>query len=102
MRVVKPTTVKKHARDHPDAEEALLNWLEHAERADWRSILDVRGIFPHADAVEVSSGNTVTVFNVRGNRYRLIVSIKYRWAMVYVLRFLTHAEYDKEKWKAEL
>jgi mRNA interferase HigB len=102
MRVIKPTTVKRHADDHPDAAEALMNWLETAERADWRSIVDVRRTYPHADSVEVASGNTVTVFNIRGNRYRLIVSIKYRWAMVYVLRFLTHAEYDTAKWKDEL
>ena len=102
MRVVKPSTVKRHAHDYPDAADALMNWLEHAERADWRSIMDVRKTYPHADAVEAASGNTVTVFNIRGNHYRLIVSIKYRWAMVYVLRFLTHAEYDTDKWKAEL
>jgi mRNA interferase HigB len=62
----------------------------------------VRKAYPHADAVEVSSGNIVTVFNIRGNRYRLIVAIKYEWAMVYVLRFLTHAEYDRDKWKDQL
>jgi mRNA interferase HigB len=51
----------------------------------------------------VSSGNPVVVFNIRGNKYRLIVAIHYRPSgRVFVLRFLTHAEYDKEKWKAEL
>jgi mRNA interferase HigB len=52
--------------------------------------------------VEVKSGHVVTIFNIRGNRYRLIVAIKYEWSMVYVLRFLTHAEYDKDQWKEQL
>ena len=44
----------------------------------------------------------MTVFNICGNKYRLITAIKYRWRTVYMLRFLTHAEYDKEKWKNQL
>lgn len=88
--------------DAPDAAEALMYWLEHAERAYWENILEVRQLFSHADPVVVRSGETVTVFNVRGNRYRLITAIKYKYRIIYVLRFLTHAEYDKEKWKAEL
>lgn len=59
-------------------------------------------MYRHADAATVASGNAVTVFNVKGNKYRLIVSIKYQWAMVYVLRFLTHAQYSTNRWKGEL
>lgn len=55
--------------------------------------------FPHADAATVRSGNTVTIFNIGGNDYRLIVSIKYKWGVVYVRDFLTHAEYSKDAWK---
>jgi mRNA interferase HigB len=102
MRVIKPTRVKEYALKYPDAAEALMNWLEHARQADWQNLMDVRRTFPHADAVEVQSGHTVTVFNIRGNNYRLITAIKYRWRIVYVLRFLTHREYDTDKWKAEL
>jgi mRNA interferase HigB len=39
------------------------------------------------------------VFNIGGNDYRLVVSIKYRWGVVYIRDFLTHAEYDKDSWK---
>jgi mRNA interferase HigB len=102
MRVVKPKTVREYARIHPDAGQALLVWLKAARLADWNSIRDVRIMYPHADAAQVASGRVVTVFNIRGNRYRLITGVNYKWGMVYVLRFLTHAEYDKEKWKAEL
>jgi mRNA interferase HigB len=102
MRVIKPTRVKEYAKVYPDAAEALLNWLKAARLADWHSIQDVRTMYPHADAVVVTSGHVVTIFNVRGNNYRLITAIDYKYAIVYILRFLTHKEYDKNKWKVEL
>jgi mRNA interferase HigB len=102
MRVVKPKTVREYARQYPDAAEWLMTWLKAARLAGWQNIQELRAMYPHADAVETENGNIVTVLNVRGNRYRLIIAVNYRWAMVYVLRFLTHVEYDKEKWKAEL
>ena len=77
-------------------------WLKAARGANWRSLQDVRRTYGNADGVRVASGNTVTVFNVGGGKYRLIVAINYRWGMVYVLRFMTHAEYDKDQWKAQL
>ena len=102
MRVIKPKRVRDYAKQYPDAEMALLGWLEVARKASWRSIQDVRRDIPSADGVKVASGRTVTVFNIRGNNYRLIVSIIYRSFTVYVLRFLTHKEYDTEKYKEQL
>jgi mRNA interferase HigB len=67
--------------------------------ATWRSIKDVRKTYPHADAVTLKSGKVVTVFNIRGNRYRLLTGISYPLGVVNVFDLLTHAEYDKEKWK---
>jgi mRNA interferase HigB len=102
MRVVKPKTVKEYGRNFPDAAASLMGWLKAVREAQWRSIDDVRESYSHADAVKVASGHVVTVFNIRGNRYRLIVAIHYKWGMLYVLRFLTHAEYDKAAWKQQL
>jgi len=102
MRVVKPSRIRQYCLEYPDAEKPLLAWLAQARRADWQDLAEVRRTYPHADAVRVHSGQQVTVFNIRGGHYRLIVSIKYRWSMVYVLRFLTHAEYDRNRWKDEL
>ena len=102
MRVVKPSTIRRFADEFPDAANALEGWLKVTRAADWQNIQDVRRQIPNADGVVVESGNTVTVFNIRGGHYRLIVSIKYQWRMVYVLRFLTHREYDKDQWKEQL
>jgi len=56
--------------------------------------MDVRQVYPQADAV-----GELTVFNIKGNAYRLIVKIEYRWEQIYIRRVLTHAEYDKGDWK---
>jgi mRNA interferase HigB len=102
MRVLKPSRIKEYIKKHSAAKTSLEAWLAIAEDANWENLIEVRKQLPSADAVEVKSKHTVTVFNISGNNYRLIVAIKYEYKMVYVLRFLTHAEYDKEKWKGEL
>ena len=61
--------------------------------------MDTRKTFPHADQVKVKSGKTVTIFNVCGNEFRLITAIHYDHQKVFVLDFLTHAEYSKNTWK---
>lgn len=87
---------------YPDAATALQAWYRVARKATWRSLQDVRRVYPHADLVSVSSGNKVTVFNVGGNKYRLIAAIHYNAQRLYVLRLLTHAEYSREFWKDAL
>jgi len=74
-------------------------WLQEAERATWQSIEEVRQTQSSADGVRIASGTIVTVFNIGGNKYRLLVLISYAAGAVRVLEVLTHAEYDKEKWK---
>ena len=102
MKVVKPARVHEHARTHPEAEASLTRWLSLTRHAVWHSLADVRRTFPHADAVKVASGRAVVVFNIAGNRYRLITAIHYDRQRVFVLRFMPHAEYGKDRWKEEL
>lgn len=72
----------------------LIVWYKVARTATWASIADVRRTYPTADFVE-----PYTVFNIKGNRYRLITKIEYRWELVFIKAVLTHAEYDKGDWK---
>jgi mRNA interferase HigB len=105
MRIIKRAALEQFWRRHPDAENSLRDWLNAAKHARWSSLTDVRRTFPHADSVKVVSGGTVTVFNIRGNHYRLITAIHYNTGIIYILRFLTHAEYGKDhgrKWKNQL
>lgn len=70
-------------------------WYRVARKAEWHSLLQVRQSFPSGDAV-----GKYTVFNIKGNSYRLIVEINYRTSRIFVRCVLTHAEYDKEGWKS--
>ena len=70
-----------------------------AKKARWTCLQDVRATFPHADAVTVASGRSVVVFNIAGNKYRLITAIHYNRQLVFTLMVLTHSRYSKKKWK---
>ena len=102
MRIIKEATIRGFWREYPDAELPLRKWVEVAKPARWTSIQEVRIQFPHADAAQVASGKVVTIFNTRGNKYRLIVAIHYNVGLVFVLRIMTHAEYSKGTWKDSL
>jgi mRNA interferase HigB len=102
MHVIASKAIKDYAMAYKDASTWLMTFLERAEAAKWASIADVRRVYPHADAVKVSSGNDVIVFNACGNNYRLVTAIHFNRAKLYVLRFMTHAEYNKGLWKDRL
>jgi mRNA interferase HigB len=94
VHVISRKKLKEAAQRHPELETGLDAWFRIAKRAFWQSLADVRKTFATADAVE-----KWTVFNIKGNTYRLITEINYRFRRVYIRHVLTHAEYDREKWK---
>ena len=94
MRIFAHQTLLQFATRHPDAAEQLEFWYRNAKREKWSHLTQVRTMFPHADAVGKKA-----VFNVKGNKYRLITEINYEKQFVFVRNFLTHAEYDKGDWK---
>jgi mRNA interferase HigB len=79
---------------HAELGAPLDSWYRIAKKCAWQSLEQVREVFPSADGV-----GKFTVFNIKGNRYRLIVEINYRTARVYIRHVLTHADYDREGWK---
>ena len=91
-----------------DAESALTHWHQVVTGSAWTNPADVKNTFgKNVDFVEVASRNTVCVFNIHGNRYRLIAAVHYlqthaEKGRVYVLRILTHVDYDKQRWKETL
>lgn len=102
MRIISKAAITEFTKTHRGAAVPLLHWHSVTKRAVWRHLVDVRADFPHADAVDL-----FTVFNIGGNKYRLVSVIKYRWQnvlstlapVVYIRYILTHAEYDEGKWK---
>jgi mRNA interferase HigB len=81
---------------------AVTRLLPNERPAQWKSIVDLRKNYPHADALTVASKRTVIVLNVAGNKYRLIIAVHFNTQTVFTLRLLTHAEYSKDHWKNEL
>ena len=94
MRVISRKAIVGFGRVHKDAEGALDAWYRTVLRARWTNPTQARADFPHADAV-----GERTVFNIGGNKYRLIARVNYRTHKVFILAVLTHAEYDKDTWK---
>jgi mRNA interferase HigB len=102
MRIIKPATIKKWASKHADAAAALEKWMTLMEDAEWKNLVEMRTVISAADEVMVESGRRVVVFNIGGNKYRLIAAVHYNTQIVYAMRFMTHAQYDKGKWKKVL
>lgn len=102
MRIIKPKTIEAWAGARAGAKASISNWMAVVQAAKWTGFADVRQTFGSADQVKVASGRTVIVFNIAGNRFRLIAAVHYGSGIVFALRFLTHAEYSKDKWKDEL
>ena len=108
MRIISKKRLIDFWTDEPAAKQPLRTWHAITKAARWRSFAETRKTFSHADQVRVKSGNTVTVFNVAGNKYRLITAVHYprsaavKVGKVFVLRVLTHSEYDRGAWKEQL
>ncbi len=101
MQVIGYAAADRFAHKHPDAAKWLANWRRAATDATWNSLNDVRRQFPHADGVKIA-GVVVTVFNVRGNEYRLLTRISYAKGIVAIVDVLTHAQYSRNQWKGRL
>ena len=101
MRIIKEGFIRDAAMAYPKAAKYLTIWIAAVRAARWQNLSDLRRADPSADLVAVGSGKSVIVFNVCGNTYRLIAAVHFDRGMVYTLRFFTHAECCKDKWKDE-
>jgi mRNA interferase HigB len=91
MRILSRSTLRNFWKTHPDAEESLKTWYSEASHANWQSPLDIKASRRNASII----GNGRVVFNIKGNTYRLIVSVRYDIGIVFIRFIGTHAEYDK-------
>jgi len=90
MNVIKKKTLDGYAARHADVAEPLSSWRKAFEKTDFADIHAVHAVLPSADFAD-----PYTIFNIKGNNYRLITIIHYRYQRVYIKEFLTHAEYDQ-------
>lgn len=91
MRIIKTKPLMDFWLEHPDAESGLRQWILECRKANWHSLVDVKAYARSADFV----GNSRFVFNVAGNKYRLVVAIHFRTGIVLVKFIGTHSEYDR-------
>lgn len=91
MRVIAVSALRQFWENHPAAEQPLKAWLDEASKATWEQPADIKAHYRSASVLK----NRRVVFNIKGNDYRLIVAIAYRFGIVYVKFIGTHAEYDK-------
>lgn len=96
MHVITHGRLKEFWEKHPNAKTGLQLWYKRTTLANWRIPTDLSQDFPSADPV----GN-LTVFDICGNNYRLIVYVDYKYQKVFIRAVLTHAEYDRGGWKKD-
>jgi mRNA interferase HigB len=94
MHLISAGKLKQAASKYPDASKPIQAFCKIIQQAQWQNLLDVQRVYRDAEAV----GN-FTVFNLKGNKYRLIIDVDYSEQVAYFKYFLTHAQYDQEKWK---
>ena len=94
MHVISRKKLKEAASRYGVLEGPLDAWFRIAKKAAWKNLQDVRKTLATADSV-----GKWTIFNIKGNQYRLIVEINYTFGRIYVRHILTHAEYDRGGWK---
>lgn len=92
MHVISPKKLRDFWTIHPEAERPLRAWVATAERKTYRTPHEVRQDFPSVDFL----GNWKAVFDIGGNKFRLVVDIRYDLGRIYVRWVLTHAEYDRK------
>lgn len=104
MRIITWRALREFADRWPAAAAPLRDWYALTLRATWRSFADVKATFGQTDRARVASRQTVCVFDIGGNKFRLVAFVSYAKGKVYVLRVMTHKEYDKgnQQWKDEL
>ena len=94
MHIISKKALREFWERHPDSASPLVRWFKIMDRQAFRSFAELRATFPSADRVD-----NLIVFDIGGNNYRLIASIHFNRAKVYIRHVLTHAEYDRGDWK---
>jgi len=94
MHIITRKRLNEFALKYPETKTALIQWYRIIKDNDFTSFVELRTFFPSADQV-----GKLTVFNIGGNKVRLITAIHYNRKKVYIRAILTHTDYDKNKWK---
>lgn len=94
MHIITRKRLNDYATKYSGTKSALQQWYRLMKSRNFSSFADLRSVFPSADQV-----GKLTVFNIGGNKARLVAAIHYNRRKVYIRAVLTHEEYDQGKWK---
>lgn len=94
MHVISQKTLRQFWEQHPDSQTALHRWFKIIDRTNFRTFNELRVTFPSVD-----KAGDLFIFNIGGNKYRLIASVHFNRNKIYIRHVLTHHEYDKGAWK---
>ena len=94
MHIITRKKILDFAKRYPECSTALDAWYRIVKHTKFGNIAELRGVFPNADQV-----GGFTVFNIGGNKVRLISAVHYNTQQLYIRHVLTHNEYDKNKWR---
>lgn len=94
MHIISRKILREFWEVYPESKPSLTRWLKIFQLSEFASFTELRKTFPSADQV-----GDLIVFNISGNKYRLIASIHFNRGKIYIRHILTHAEYDKGAWK---
>jgi mRNA interferase HigB len=90
MRIIAISQLKAFWEQYPDAEQSLLAWIDEARKAQWSSPADIKDQYRSASILK----SRRVVFNIKGNDYRLVVAVAYRFGALYIKFVGTHKQYD--------
>lgn len=90
MRIIAVSHLRDFWEKHPDAEQSLLAWIDEAKNAKWLNPADIKQQFRSASILK----SRRVVFNIKGNDYRLVVAVAYRYGAIYIKFVGTHRQYD--------
>ena len=96
MHIITRKRIVEFSEKYSDSGESLDRWYRIVKHSNYKSFTELRKTFPNADQV-----GKFTIFNIGGNKYRLIAYVVYSAKRIYIRHILTHKEYDKENWKVK-
>ncbi|AUG06464.1 type II toxin-antitoxin system HigB family toxin [Pseudomonas sp. S09G 359] len=90
MRIIAISQLKTFWRKHPDSEQSLLAWIDEAKNTNWSTPADIKEQYRNASVLK----SRRVVFNIKGNDYRLVIAVAYRYGAIYIKFVGTHKQYD--------
>ena len=96
MRIITEKKLREFWQTEKNAENVIREWIKVVEKAAWNNFSDIRKTFNHADVYK-----NCVIFDIGGNKYRVIAKPAYRTKLLFIRFVLTHKEYDEKKWQCD-